>query len=63
MGNLCQRFLDFECFCVPPYTCLRTTSGTGTTGWEPLVYAINWEKAHRHFLKLDRNNDLIHILL
>ncbi len=26
----------FPTFCVPPETSLRTTSGTRTTGWEPL---------------------------
>jgi len=30
----------FERSCVPPETCLRTTSGTRTTGWEPLVYRV-----------------------
>ena len=27
-------------FGVPPETPLRTTGGTRTTGWEPLVYTI-----------------------
>jgi hypothetical protein len=30
-----QNICLFQEFCVPPGTCLRTTSGTRTTGWEP----------------------------
>ena len=32
-----QNICLFQEFCVPPGTCLRTTSGTRTTGWEPLL--------------------------
>ena len=35
-GTLVIKWLK-KTFCVPPGTCLRTTSGTRTTGWEPLT--------------------------
>jgi hypothetical protein len=36
-----RQFFTFDetkTFCVPPEASLRTTSGTRTTGWEPLLY-------------------------
>ncbi len=45
-------------FCVPPKTCLRTTSGTRTTGWEPLIYLI-WSPAllnYQRSLNLNQTN-------
>ncbi len=36
-------------FGVPPETSPRTTSGTRTTGWEPLVYSIRLIFYHELF--------------